>query len=65
MCLVVHVGLPQACSLRVAGELRVRLEAEFAGNGGFDLSLVAARAGEECSTELGLDEELGVKDRGG
>ena len=55
-------GLPLASGARVARELRVGLETELAVERRLDLALVAARAGEQRAAELGLDEELSVKD---
>ncbi len=55
-------GLPLASSARVTSELRVGLETELAAEGRLDLTLVAARAGEERTTELRLDEELSVEE---
>ena len=58
-------GLPLASSARVTSELRVGLETKLAVERGLDLTLVAAGSGEERTTKLGLDEELGVKELGG
>lgn len=43
----------------------VGLETDLAGESRLDLTLVAARAGEENTAELGLNEELGVELAGG
>ena len=54
-------GLPLASSARVAGELGVGLKTELTAEWGLDLTLVAARAGEQRAAELSLDEELSVE----
>ena len=58
-------GLPLASSARVTSELRVGLETKLAVERGFDLTLVSAGSGEERTTKLGFNEELGVKELGG
>ena len=57
-------GLPLASSARVTSELRGGLETKLAVERGLDLTLVAAGSGEERTTKLGLNEELGVKELG-
>ena len=57
--------LPLASSARVTSELRVGLETKLAVERGLDLTLVAAGSGEERTTKLGFNEELGVKELGG
>ena len=57
--------LPLASSARVAGELRVGLETELAGERGLNLTLVPGRSGEAGAAKLGLDEELTIEELGG
>ena len=62
LLLVVRERLPLAGSARVAGEEVVRLETHLAAEGRGHRALNTAAAGEGLAAELGLDEELSVKD---
>ena len=48
-------------SLETRTHVVIRLEADFAPEGGLNLALVSARAGEERAAELNLDEHLRVE----
>ena len=58
-------GLPFTCGTRVTSEVTVGLETNFTVEGGERFTLVSGGSREEGSLELGLDEELRVKDVGG
>jgi hypothetical protein len=62
--LIVHVRLPKARRTRIARQLLVRQKAKLALERRLGFTLVSARSGEERATELGLEEDLGIKDSG-
>lgn len=58
-------GLPFASSARVTSEGVVGLQTNLSVQRRLDFTLVSTRAGEDRSTKLSLNEELGVEFAGG